>query len=308
MKRFFLSLFAASTVAVVGFALPRPAAAFDHFDEIQPKMYCAARVSSVSSVRGFPGLWRYDLSGVSTFHARVDLTIGTDTGTFDADVPDVHVRKDDGLYVTPYARFGRHEYRSRAQFVLLPPDAGPLQYIWVRGIGKVGATVLGACPAMGGVPFSTASISMPTPPPAKTKYNPTPGFNPYYFKRLNPSVFNPHARPNIAEIVQAQRVGPAAQYTCTDPFRLPRMVKIFPASYPMLPHSVTGTVPISALVQLGTHNNVTGATLLTPTGVRDFDATVLRIVENSQYRSGTALCKPAPSEFLFIEDFEGTGQ
>ena len=309
MKRFFLSLFAASSFAVAAsFAMQRPVAALDRFYEMQPKMYCAARVTAISPVHGFPGMWRYDLTGVAAFHAAVELTVGTDTGTYAVDVPDVHILKDDGLYVTPYARFGRHEYRSRAQFFLLPPDAGPVAYLWVHGIGKVGAKVLGACPAMGGGPFSAASVPMPTPPPAKTKYNPQVGFNPYYFTRLNKSVFDPHARPDIAKLVQAQRVGPAAQYTCTKPFLFPRVVKYFPASYPPLPHSVTGTVPIAALVQIGRHNNVTGATLLTPTGVGAFDDTVLHIAEYSQYRSGTALCKPAPSEYVLIEDFEGTGQ
>ena len=48
--------------------------------------------------------------------------------------------------------------------------------------------------------------------------------------------------------------------------------------------------------------------LLTPMGVPAFDDVVLRAAEYSQYRSGTALCKPAPSEYVLIEDFEGTGQ
>ena len=312
MKRFFLSLFVASSLAAVAaFAMPGPAAARDRFDrfyEMQPKMYCAARVTDISPVRGFPGLWRYDLTGVAAFHAAVELTVGTDTGTYAVDVPDVHILKDDGLYVTPYAHFGRHEYRSRAQFFLLPPDAGWVAYLWVHGIGKAGAKVLGACPAMGGRPFTAASVPMPAPPPAKTKYNPQVGFNPYFFKRLNTSVFDPHARPDIAKLVQAQRVGPAAKYTCTKPFLLPRIVKDFPAGYPPLLHSVAGTVPIATLVQIGRHNNVTGATLLTPTGVPAFDDAALRIAKNSQYRSGTALCKPAPSEVLFVQAFEGTGQ
>uniref|UniRef100_E6Q1G4 TonB C-terminal domain-containing protein n=1 Tax=mine drainage metagenome TaxID=410659 RepID=E6Q1G4_9ZZZZ len=304
MKRILCVLLAASSFAGAALSLQRPASAKARFYEIQPKVYCAASIGALRPVSKFPGLWRYDLSGVGAFHADVELTVVTAEGLYAVFAPDVHIVRNDGRYQTAYAKFMRHEDASAAQFFLLPPDAGAVKYAWVHGIGKPGATVLDRCPPMIGV----SDLQ-----PLKGKPASSPHPHGFVFRqsgitRVNASVYDPHARPTSASsIVPATQISTPHEDRCRKAFQNARTLRVVQPVYPRIAHSLVGAIDVPILVQIGLKNDVTGALLLAPTGVKGFDDAALLAAENSVYRSARAFCRPAYGDYIFYVTFTGTG-
>ncbi len=284
--------------------LPRAASAWQT-QQIPYRSYCAAwmrqisRAGSVarqsqgpgataSAVGGGASIWRYELTAAAPDALSVELTMQTTNGWYRVTAPVVPLLRDDGNYRSSEATFRRYEVHSPAQFFELPVSAGRPRYVWVSKAGSAGASPTTHCPAMWVKEPRTHTRAKPTKQSA--------------VKRVNPSVYDPHALPPVGTIVRAHAISePESVLTCTHPFRQARVERVTAPNYPAaaLSEGEDYALDIAVNVELGRKGQVVGLGFAGPSGLPLFDDDALYAASQTTYSPKIGLCRPVPSFYIF---------
>ncbi len=286
--------------------------------QVPLRSYCAARIVSLSRVGGsaqrspqpggMPGepggaatIWRYELAGDLPTALSVQLTMQTANGWYSTVAPAVKLLEDNGLYLSAQARFKRAQVHSPAQFFELPLAAGPPKYIWVSQVGYADSVPTVPCPAMWIASKKHGAKEIVHVVRGARKIAALNAV-----KRLNPSVYDPHARPAVGAVASAKAIPePASAKTCRRPFRRAKVKEVMPPSYPTYYAENHEYLIASAavLVEVGPHGSVVGRMLEAPSGLPRFDGNALYAASQSAYSPAIGLCLPVPGYYTFAVEY-----
>ena len=301
--------------------LPRAASAWQT-QQIPYRSYCAAWTRQISrsgivaqqsqgpgatasALGGGASIWRYELTAPTPAALSVELTMQTTKGWYRVTAPMVPFVRDDGNYRSSEAAFRRYEVHSPAQFFELPSSAGRPRYVWVSKTGSAGASPTTRCPAMWVRAPHARKHATPTKQPVAEKNLPA-WVRRFRTKRVNPSVYDPHALPPVGAIARAHAISePASVLTCTHPFRQARVERVTAPNYPRAA-AAEGEfyeLEIAIRVELGRKGQVVGLGFESPSGRRLFDGNALYAASQSTYSPKIGLCRPVPSYYIFDAEF-----
>lgn len=297
-------------------SLPRAAAAWPP-KPIPYRSYCAAwmrKISRAGSVApqaqgaganaagGGLSIWRYELSASAPAALSVELTMQTTKGWYRVTAPAVLVVRDDGEYRSNEATFGRYEVHSPAQFFELPVAAGRPRYLWVSKVGNADTSPTIHCPAMWVKGPRAQKHASPNRQSASKRKSHT-RLSRFQTKRVNPSVFNPHAMPPVGgRIARAYAITePERALTCVHPFLLDRVKTVTPPNFPDVANAAGEyyRLEIGIAVELGRKGQVVGLGYASPSGLRLFDQNALYAASQTTYFPKIGLCRPVPSFYIF---------
>ena len=281
-------------------SLPRNAAAGQ--SEQKPlRTYCAGRIIAVSRVGGAASIWRYELAGDVPAALSVQLTMQTTQGWYRVVAPIVPLLQDNGVYLSAEARYKRFQVHSPAEFFELPIAAGRPKYIWVSKVGYAGEAPNMPCPAMWLAPEKRAAkpvAHVDRSGPARVALDVT--------KRLNLSVYDPHARPAVGAVASAVAIPePTSATTCRKPFIAAKLKNVVAPSYPALYAQIgeRWIAAVGVLVELAPDGSVVGRILESPSGRKLFDENALSAASQTTYTPKIGLCLPVPGYYIYEAEY-----